>query len=134
MKHITVAAAVIHDEQGRIIATPRGYGPWRGWWEFPGGKVEAGEPPEEAVRREIFEELDTRIAVEKLLDTIEWDYPEFHLTMHCYLSHVEDGELTLREHAAARWLKPEELNSVRWLPADLSLIEQLKPQKSLKEK
>ena len=73
MKHITVAAAVIHDEQGRIIATQRGYGPWRGWWEFPGGKVEAGEPPEEAVRREIFEELDTRIAVEKLLDTIEWD-------------------------------------------------------------
>ena len=125
MKHITVAAAIIHDQQGRIFATQRGYGPWRGWWEFPGGKIEAGETPEEAVRREIFEELDTRIAVEALVDTVEWDYPEFHLTMHCYLSRIEAGELTLNEHEAARWLAPEELGSVRWLPADLQLIEKL---------
>ena len=126
MKHIEVVAAVIRDTEGRIFATQRGYGEWKDWWEFPGGKIEAGEAPEEALRREIWEELETRIAVERLLQTVEYDYPVFHLTMHCYLCRVESGALTLKEHEAARWLTKHELDSVRWLPADVQVIENLK--------
>lgn len=125
MKEIEVVAAVIRRE-GRIFATQRGYGEWKDWWEFPGGKMEAGEAPEEALRREIWEELETRIAVERLLQTVEYDYPVFHLTMHCYLCRVESGALTLKEHEAARWLTKHELDSVRWLPADVQVIENLK--------
>lgn len=126
MKQIEVVAAIIHDAEGRIFTTQRGYGEWEGWWEFPGGKMEPGETPEEALHREIWEELETHIVVERLVTTVEWDYPAFHLTMHCYWCHVERGNLTLKEHEAARWLTKRELDSVRWLPADLQLIEQLK--------
>jgi 8-oxo-dGTP diphosphatase len=122
MKHITVAAAIIHDEENRIFATQWGSGDWKDWWEFPGGKIEPGETPEEAVRREIWEELETRISVGELLHTIEWDYPKFHLTMHCFLCTIESGSLTLLEHEAARWLAPDELDSVQWLPADLEVM------------
>ena len=126
MKHITVAAAIIHDEENRIFATQRGAGDWKDWWEFPGGKIEPGETPEEALKREIREELETHIAVEHLVHTVEWDYPKFHLTMHCFWCHVESGELVLKEHEAAKWLKPEEWESVQWLPADWGVIEMLK--------
>lgn len=126
MKQIEVVAAIIRDIDGRIFATQRGYGEWKDWWEFPGGKVESGESREEALRREIWEELETRIVVEKELQRVEWDYPTFHLTMHCFLCHVESGSLTLKEHEAARWLAKAELDSVRWLPADVQLIETLK--------
>lgn len=126
MKQITVVAAIIHDADGRLFATQRGYGEWKDYWEFPGGKIEAGETPEEALRREIWEELETRIAVDQLVETVEWDYPQFHLTMHCYLCHVENGHLELKEHEAARWLMPNELESVIWLPADWQLIPKLK--------
>ena len=126
MKQIEVVAAIIHDAEGRLFATQRGYGEWKDWWEFPGGKMEAGETPEEALRREIREELDTQIVVERLVETVEWDYPAFHLTMHCYLCHVESGRLELKEHEAARWLAPSELESVNWLPADRDLIKTLK--------
>lgn len=125
MKNIEVVAAIIHDTNGRIFATQRGYGDWKDYWEFPGGKMEPGETPEEALKREIWEELETSITVENLVQTIEWDYPSFHLTMHCYWCHVESGDLTLKEHEAARWLKREELDSVGWLPADLQLINDL---------
>ena len=125
MKRIEVVAAIIRKE-GRIFATQRGYGEWKDWWEFPGGKMEAGETPEEALRREIWEELATHIAVERLVETVEWDYPAFHLTMHCYRCHVESGQLELKEHEAARWLTPDELESVDWLPADRDLIKKLK--------
>ena len=126
MKRIEVVAAIIHDDQGRIFATQRGYGDYKDWWEFPGGKMEAGETPEEALRREIWEELETRIVVERLVDTVEWDYPQFHLTMHCYLCHVESGHLELKEHEAAKWLSKDELESVDWLPADWDLVRKLK--------
>ena len=126
MKRIEVVAAIIHDDQGRIFATQRGYGDYKDWWEFPGGKMEAGETPEEALRREIWEELETRIVVERLLETVEWDYPQFHLTMHCYLCHVESGHLELKEHEAAKWLSNDELESVNWLPADMDLVRKLK--------
>ena len=126
MKEIEVVAAIIHDAAGRIFATQRGYGEWEGWWEFPGGKMELGESAEEALRREIWEELETRIAVEHLVQTVEWDYPKFHLTMHCFWCRVESGELVLKEHEAAKWLKPEEWESVQWLPADWGVIEKLK--------
>lgn len=125
-KTIEVVAAIIHDGHGRIFATQRGYGEWKDYWEFPGGKMEPGETPEEALRREIWEELETRIAVERLVETVEWDYPAFHLTMHCYLCHVESGHLELKEHEAARWLTNAELESVEWLPADWELIKTLK--------
>ena len=125
MKQIEVVAAIIHDSQGRIFATQRGYGEWRGWWEFPGGKVEPGESHEEALRREIWEELETRIVVERLADIVDYDYPAFHLTMHCYWCSVESGSLTLKEHEAARWLAVDELESVQWLPADLQIIARL---------
>ena len=124
MKRIEVVAAIIHDEAGRIFATQRGYGEWKDYWEFPGGKMEPGEWPEEALRREIWEELETRIAVERLVQTVEWDYPDFHLTMHCYWCHVESGDLTLKEHEAARWLDKTQLASIGWLPADRAVVEQ----------
>ena len=126
MKQIEVVAAIIHDDHGRIFATQRGYGEWKDYWEFPGGKMEPGETPEEALLREIWEELETRIVVERLVETVEWDYPAFHLTMHCYLCHVESGHLELKEHKAARWLTNAELESVEWLPADWELIKTLK--------
>ena len=125
MKRIEVVAAIIHDSEGRIFATQRGYGEWKDWWEFPGGKMEAGETPEEALRREIWEELETRIVVERLVKTVEWDYPQFHLTMHCYLCHVESGHLELKEHEAAKWLNKDELESVDWLPADRGVVRRL---------
>jgi 8-oxo-dGTP diphosphatase len=123
MKRIEVVAAIIHDAEGRIFATQRGYGEFKDGWEFPGGKMEAGETPEEALRREIWEELETRIEVERLVETVEYDYPQFHLTMHCFLCRVESGRLELKEHEAARWLAKEELGSVDWLPADLQVID-----------
>ena len=126
LKRIEVVAAIIHDAEGRIFVTQRGYGEFKDGWEFPGGKMEAGETPEEALRREIWEELETRIEVERLVQTVEWDYPQFHLTMHCYLCRVVSGRLELKEHEAARWLEEEELGEVDWLPADLQIIDKLK--------
>lgn len=126
MNHKHVSAAIIHDHQGRIFATQRGSGDWKDWWEFPGGKIEPGETAEEAVKREIWEELDTEIEVESLFHTVEWDYPKFHLTMHCFLCHVVSGDLVLKEHEAAKWLSRDELDSVQWLPADMDIIEKLK--------
>ena len=126
MKKIEVVAAIIHDSEGRIFATQRGYGDYKDWWEFPGGKMEAGETPEEALKREIWEELETRIVIERIVETVEWDYPQFHLTMHCYLCRVDSGHLELKEHEAARWLGRDELESVNWLPADWELVRRLK--------
>ncbi len=125
MKQIEVVAAIIHDESGRVFATQRGYGDMKDGWEFPGGKVEPGELPVEALKREIREELETEIVVEQLITTVDYDYPKFHLTMHCYWCHVEHGCLTLKEHEAARWLDREHLKSVDWLPADLIVVEKL---------
>ena len=124
-KRIEVVAAVIHDG-GRILATQRGYGEFKDKWEFPGGKMEAGESGEVALRREIREELDTEIAVGKLLCTVEYDYPAFHLTMHCYLCSVVSGTLELKEHESARWLSADGLESVDWLPADLQILPLIK--------
>ena len=124
-KHIEVVAAIICDGD-RVFATQRGYGEWKDWWEFPGGKMEPGETPEAALSREIREELATRICVGERLTTVEYDYPKFHLTMHCYLCTVMSGELTLLEHEAAKWLGLGELDLVRWLPADELVIERLK--------
>ena len=125
MKTIHVVAAVIVDH-GRVFATQRGYGDWKDYWEFPGGKIELGETPEEALCREIREELDTGIAVKEKITTIEYDYPEFHLSMDCFLAEVTEGSLVLKEHEAARWLRNDELDTVRWLPADQTIIELLK--------
>ena len=125
MREIEVVAAIIHDADGRIFATQRGYGDMKDGWEFPGGKVELGERPEDALKREILEELDTKIVVEKFLTTVEYDYPKFHLTMHCYLCSVESGQLTLKEHEAARWLRKEQLDSVDWLPADKIVVDEI---------
>ena len=125
MKTIRVAAAVILRD-GAVFASQRGYGPWKDWWEFPGGKIEEGETPQAALVRESREELDTEIAVGDLLAKVEYDYPEFHLSMACYLCSVVSGSLVLREHESARWLSREELDDVRWLPADLSVIAQLR--------
>ena len=124
-KTIEVVAAVIFDEQGRIFATQRGYGEWKDWWEFPGGKIEPGETPQQALRREIREELDADIEVGELLRTIDYDYPTFHLTMHCFKCRLANGHLTLLEHEAAKWLKPSDLHSVCWLPADEEIIQDL---------
>lgn len=121
MKRIEVVAAVIRRD-GCVFATQRGYGDFKDWWEFPGGKMEAGESPEEALRREIHEELSAEISIDRLLDTVEWDYPEFHLTMHCFLCTQDGGKLQLLEHEAARWLSYEDLHDVRWLPADNGLL------------
>lgn len=125
MKHIEVVAAVIHKD-GEYFATQRGYGEFEGMWEFPGGKIEPGEGPHAALKREIQEELGIDIAIGKFLCTTEYDYPSFHLTMHCYLCTIEKGEMELREHKSARWLTAERLNTVEWLPADKEVIEILK--------
>ena len=122
---IEVVAAVIFDEQGRIFATQRGYGEWKDWWEFPGGKIEAGETPQQALKREIREELEAEIEVGELMKTIDYDYPNFHLTMHCFKCRLM-GDVTLLEHEAAKWLTPSELNTVNWLPADEDFIKELK--------
>ena len=124
MKTIRVVAAIIV-ENGRVFATQRGYGDFKDGWEFPGGKIEAGESPEQALVREIREELDTEIRVERLLRTVEWDYPTFHLSMDCFICKIESGDLHLREHEAARWLDLEHLHDVDWLPADLQLIPEI---------
>ena len=120
-KRIEVVAAIISDGD-KIFATQRGYGKWKDWWEFPGGKMEAGETPKEALVREIKEELDADISIGRLLDTIEWDYPTFHLTMHCYMCSLRNDALHLNEHEAARWLGADDLSSVNWLPADNQLL------------
>ena len=125
MKRIEVVAAVIR-KGDRIFATQRGYGDWKDWWEFPGGKMEPGEAPEEALVREIREELNAEINVGDLIETVEWDYPAFHLTLHCYWCTLISEELTLLEHEFARWLCADELSSVNWLPADESLVERIK--------
>lgn len=125
MNTIHVVAAIIRD-QDRIFATQRGYGDWKDYWEFPGGKIEAGETAEDALRREIREELDTDITVGEKLASIEYDYPAFHLSMECFMSEVQQGELVLKEHEAARWLGKNELDSLNWLPADMEIIELLK--------
>ena len=125
MKTIEVVAAIIVRD-GKVFATKRGYGKWQGWWEFPGGKIEAGESPEDALVREIREELDAEIAVGDLVETVEWDYPDFHLTMHCFLCSFLSESVHLNEHEAAAWLTPETLDSVRWLPADEGLVEKLR--------
>jgi len=122
MKHISVAAAVIVDSQNRIFATQRGSGDWKDWWEFPGGKIEEGESPEEALRREILEELNTEIHVGEHIADAEWDYPNYHLVLHCYLCKVVSGYLELLEHESAKWLAPDELGTVQWLPADWEVI------------
>lgn len=150
MKQIEVVAAVIR-KNGRIFATQRGYGDWKGWWEFPGGKIELGETPEEALRREIREELQADVSVDEFLCTVEYDYPAlssarpclhsdvseqtslssrsaaaFHLKMHCYFCSLLSETFHLNEHEAAQWLKADELDSVRWLPADVMVVEELK--------
>lgn len=124
MKTVKVAAAIIKDNN-RIFATQRGYGEFKDGWEFPGGKIEENETPREALVREIKEELDIIITVEKLIDIVEYDYPNFHLTMHCFLCTIVAGDLVLKEHKAARWITKEQLGSVEWLPADLELIEKI---------
>jgi len=123
MKQIEVVAAIIHDDNDRIFATQRGYGEFKDYWEFPGGKIEPGETPEQALKREIWEELETKIVIERYVTTVDYDYPTFHLTMHCYWCKVETGSLTLKEHEAARWLEREHLHTVNWLPADLQLLQ-----------
>ena len=127
MKSIEVVAAIIRKED-KIFVTQRGYGEWKDWWEFPGGKMEPGESPQDALKREIREELSTEINVNEYLCTVEYDYPKFHLTMHCYLCSLLTDALHLNEHEAARWLAKGELDSVNWLPADKTIIEQLKSQ------
>lgn len=124
-KSIRVVAAVLI-QGGRLFATQRGYGEWKDWWELPGGKVEPGEQPEAALQREIREELATEIEVGELLTTVEHDYPQFHLTMHCYACTVTQGQLSLLEHEDARWLAADELDSVKWLPADTAVISLIK--------
>ena len=124
MPTIQVVAAIII-RNGEVFATQRGYGEWKGWWEFPGGKIEPGECPQEALKREIKEELDADIAVGDLLDTVEWDYPTFHLTMHCYVCTLESESLNRNEHSDSAWLTKDTLESVKWLPADLVLLEKI---------
>ena len=124
MKQIEVVAAIIHKD-GRIFATQRGYGDWKDWWEFPGGKMEVGESPEEALRREIREELSTEISVDEYICTVEYDYPKFHLKMHCYFCSLISEALHLNEHEAARWLAKDELDSVKWLPADVLVVNEI---------
>lgn len=122
VKHV-VAAIILKD--GKVFATRRGYGEWKGWWEFPGGKIEAGETPQAALVREIREELDAEISVGDLLDTVEWDYPDFHLTMHCYLCTLLSESMHLNEHEAAAWLTADTIRSVNWLPADVALLDKI---------
>ena len=125
MKTVRVVAAVIRDNN-RIFATQRGYGDLKGGWEFPGGKIEKGETPQEALKREICEELDTEILVGELIDTIEFDYPTFHLSMDCFWCEVVKGDLVLKEHEAAKWLNKNTIDEVEWLPADVTLIDFIK--------
>lgn len=125
MKTIRVVAAIILDDD-KVFATQRGYGEFKDGWEFPGGKIDKGETPDEALVREIKEELDTEIEVINLLDTIEYDYPNFHLSMDCFICKIRSGTLVLKEHESAKWLTKEELYSVDWLPADLELIPKIK--------
>ncbi len=127
MKTIQVAAAIIR-EGGRIFAAQRGYGRAKDGWEFPGGKIEPGETPEQALVREIWEELNAEIAVGEELPQVEWDYPDFHLSMGCYWCALTSGSLTLREHESARWLKLSELDAVDWLPADRAVVAEIKRQ------
>ena len=127
MKTIEVVAAIISKDD-RIFATQRGYGEWKDWWEFPGGKIEQGETPEEALKREIREELSAEISIDQFLCTVDYDYPTFHLTMHCYLCSLQKESLRLNEHEAALWLTRDELNNVKWLPADLEIIDKIKEQ------
>lgn len=124
MKTVRVVAAVIRKDD-KIFATQRGYGEFKDGWEFPGGKIEDGESPEQALAREIKEELDTDINVRELIDTIEYDYPNFHLSMDCFWCEILQGELELKEHESARWLSKEKIYSVDWLPADIGLIEKI---------
>ena len=125
MKTIRVAAAIIKKDKA-IFATQRGYGDFKDGWEFPGGKIEPGESPEEALHREIMEELKVTVGIDAHLTRVEYDYPDFHLSMDCFLCHLESGELTLTEHEAARWLKAEELEEVGWLPADEAVVEMIR--------
>ena len=129
MKTVRVVAAVIkstnENKEPIIFATQRGYGDIKGGWEFPGGKIEEGETSEQALKREIMEELDTEISVGELIDTIEYDYPQFHLSMDCFWCEIVSGNLVLKEHEAARWLTKKQLNDVKWLPADVTLIEKI---------
>ena len=121
MKTIEVVAAIIR-KGDKVFATQRGYGDFKDWWEFPGGKIEPGEKPEEALVREIREELSTEISVDKFLYTVDWDYPKFHLTMHCFMCSLGTEALHLNEHEAAKWLDKSEIHSVKWLPADEILL------------
>ena len=125
MKTIRVVAAIIMHE-GKVFATQRGYGEFKDGWEFPGGKIEDGETPQDALIREIKEELDTEVEVGELLDTVEYDYPKFHLSMDCFICEIKSGDLTLKEHEAAKWLTKETLDSVEWLPADQGLVEKIR--------
>lgn len=141
MKTVRVVAAVIkstnENKEPIIFATQRGYGDFKGGWEFPGGKIEEGETPEQALKREIMEELDTEISVGELIDTIEYDYLQFHLSMDCFWCEIVSGNLVLKEHEAARWLTKKQLNDVKWLPADVTLIEKIGkeiPSKQVKRK
>ena len=124
MKTIEVVAAIIIKD-GHVFATQRGYGEWQGWWEFPGGKMEAGESPQEALKREIKEELDADVSVGELLETVEWDYPNFHITMHCFVCSLLSESLHLNGHEAAAWLTYATLKSVKWLPADEILLDKI---------
>ena len=129
MKTIRVVAAVIkatnEDGEPIIFATQRGYGDFKGGWEFPGGKIEEGETPQEALKREIMEELDTEISVGELIETVEYDYPTFHLSMDCFWCDIVKGDLVLKEHEAAKWLTKKQLDDAEWLPADLTVVEKL---------
>lgn len=122
MKTVKVVAAIIRDRD-RVFATQRGYGEYKDGWEFPGGKIEPGETPQQALQREIKEELDTEILVGDLFTVVEHDYPDFHLSMQCFLCTISSGELKLKEHEAAKWLTRDQLNSVDWLPADVKVVE-----------
>ncbi len=130
MKTIKVVAAVIKledkMEETKIFATQRGYGEFKGGWEFPGGKLEQGETPKQALKREIMEELDTEIEVGELIDTIEYDYPNFHLSMQCFWCRVVKGDLVLKEHEASKWLTKDTLDTVKWLPADIVIVNTIK--------
>lgn len=136
MKTIRVVAAIIKavndNSEPIIFATQRGYGDFKGGWEFPGGKIEEGETPQDALKREIMEELETEITVGELIDTIEYDYPTFHLSMDCFWAEIVSGDLVLTEHEAAKWLTKDELDSVEWLPADITLIEKIKEEMTAK--